>query len=53
MWLQRYGTNAAVAILGAIAVLALITTHWLLFIIFLFLTGGALFVRGVRRSTGR
>ena len=51
--LARYGTTLAAAVLGVIAVLALITTHWLWFIIFLFLTGGALFVRGVRRSTGR
>jgi hypothetical protein len=51
--MSRYGTTAAAAVLGAIAVLALVTTHWLLFILFLFLTGGALFVRGVKRSTGR
>jgi len=51
--LARYGSTAAAAVLGALAVLCLLTTHWLLFILFLFLTGGALFVRSVRRSTGR
>ena len=51
--LQRYGTTAAAAVLGALALLFLVTTHWLLFAIFLVAAIGAWFVRGVRRSTRR
>jgi len=50
--LARYGTNGAVAVFGVLTLLFLFLTHWLLFVIFLLLTAGALFVRSVRRSTG-
>jgi hypothetical protein len=52
-WLQRLGSTAAVALFAVLAVLFLLLTHWFLFAIFLVLTLAALFVRGVRRSTGR
>jgi predicted metalloprotease len=51
--LARYGTTLAFAVLGVIAILFLITGHWFLAILFALAAGGAWFVRGVRRSTGR
>jgi hypothetical protein len=51
--LARYGTNSAVLVLGVVALIFLFLTHWVLFVIFALLTLGGLFVRNVRRSTGR
>ncbi len=52
-WLQRLGTTPAVILFGALALLFLLLTSWVLFAIFLLLTFAALFVRSVRRSTAR
>jgi len=52
-WLQRLGSTAAVVLFAALTLLFLLLTSWFLFGIFLVLTLAALFVRGVRRSTGR
>jgi hypothetical protein len=52
-WLQRLGSTPAVLLFAALAVLFALFTSWFLFAIFLVLTLAALFVRGVRRSTGR
>jgi hypothetical protein len=52
-WLERLGSTPAVALFAALTVLFLLLTSWVLFAIFLLLTVAALFVRGVRRSTGR
>jgi hypothetical protein len=52
-WLQRLGSTPAVALFAALALLFLLLNSWVLFSIFLVLTLAALFVRGVRRSTGR
>ena len=52
-WLQRLGSTLAVAVFAALAVIFALSTHWFLFGIFLVLTLAALFIRGVRRSTGR
>ncbi len=53
MNLQRYGSNAAVLLLGALALLFLLLSSWVLFAVFVVLAAGAIFVRSVRRSTGR
>jgi predicted metalloprotease len=50
MWLQRYGTTLAFAVLAVIAILFLISGHVFLAILFALAAGGAWFVRGVRRS---
>jgi len=42
-----------VVVFAVLALLFLLLTSWFLFAIFLALTLAALFVRGVRRSTGR
>jgi len=52
-WLERLGSTPAVVLFGVLALLFLLLTSWFLFAIFLLLTLAALFVRGVRRSTGR
>ena len=52
-WLQRLGSTPAVVLFAVLALLFLLLTSWFLFAIFLVLTLAALFVRGVRRSTGQ
>jgi hypothetical protein len=52
-WLQRLGSTPAVVLFAALALLFLLLTSWFLFAIFLLLTLAAVFVRSVRRSTGR
>ncbi len=52
-WLQRLGSTPAVVVSASLALLFLLLTSWVLFAIFLVLTLAALFVRSVRRSTGR
>jgi hypothetical protein len=47
------GTTPVVVLFAALALLFLLLTSWVLFSIFVVLTLAALFVRGVRRSTGR
>ena len=49
----RLGSTISVVVLAAVALLFLLLNWWVLFAIFAVLTGIALFVRGVRRSTGR
>ena len=53
MNLQRYGTTLVAAVLGVVAVLFLVTTHWILFAIFALAALGSWFVRNVRKSIGR
>jgi hypothetical protein len=52
-WLERLGSTPAVILFGALALLFLVMTSWFLFVIFLVLALAALFVRSVRRATGR
>ena len=52
-WLERLGSTPAVVLFAVFALLFLLLTSWVLFAIFVVLTLAALFVRGVRRSTGR
>ena len=52
--LARYGTTIVFAVLAVIAVLFLITGHWILAVPRSALAaGGSWFVRGVKRSTRR
>jgi hypothetical protein len=51
--LARYGTTLAFAILAVIAILFLISGHWIIAILFAIAAAGAWFVRGVRTSRGR
>ena len=53
MTLVRYGTTIAFAVLAVIALLFVLTGHWILAILFALAAAGSWFVRGVRRSTGR
>ena len=48
--LVRYGTTMVFAILAVIALLFLITGHWILAILFALAAAGAWFVRGVKAS---
>ena len=48
--LARYGTTMVFAVLAVIALLFLITGHWILAIIFALAAAGAWFVRGVKAS---
>ena len=52
-WLERLGSTPAVLLFAALTLLFALLTSWFLFAIFLVLTLAALFIRGVRRSTGR
>jgi hypothetical protein len=49
----RLGSTVSVVVLGALALLFLLLSSWVLFAVFAVLAGVALFVRAVRRSTGR
>ena len=51
--LARYGTTVVFAVLAVIALLFVISGHWILAILFAVAAGGSWFVRGVRRSTRR
>ena len=51
--LSRFGTTVVFAVLAAIAILFLISGHWILAILFAIAAAGAWFVRGVKTSTGR
>ena len=51
--LARYGTTLAFAVLAVIAILFLVTGHWILAILFAIAAAGAWFVRGVKSSTRR
>ena len=51
--LVRYGTTMVFAILAVIALLFLITGHWILAILFALAAAGSWFVRGVKSSRGR
>jgi len=53
MWVQRYGSNLVLGILVVLTLLFLLLESWVLFGIFLALSLGSIFVRGVIRSTGR
>jgi hypothetical protein len=51
--LSRFGTTVVFAVLAVIAILFLITGHWILAILFAIAAGGAWFVRGVKSSPRR
>jgi hypothetical protein len=51
--LARYGTTIVFAVLAVIAIIFLITGHWILAVLFAAAAGASWFVRDVRRSTGR
>ena len=51
--LSRFGTTVVFAVIAVIAILFLITGHWILAILFAIAAAGAWFVRGVKSSTGR
>jgi len=51
--MARYGTTMVFAVLAVIALLFLITGHWILAILFAIAAAGSWFVLGVKRSTGR
>ena len=51
--LSRFGSTAVFAVLAVIALLFLITGHWILTVIFGLAAAGSWFVVGVKRSTGR
>jgi hypothetical protein len=51
--MSRYGTMMVFAVLAVIALLFLITGHWILFILFGLAAAGSWFVLGVKRSTRR
>jgi predicted RND superfamily exporter protein len=51
--LSRFGTTVVFAVLAVVAILFLITGHWILAILFAIAAAGAWFVLGVKRSTGR
>ena len=53
MTIARYGTTIAFAVLAVIALLFVLTGHWILAVLFGLVAAGSWFVRGVRRSTGR
>jgi len=49
----RLGSTLSIVVLGALAVLFLLLSWWVLFALFAVLAGVAVLVRGVRTSTGR
>jgi hypothetical protein len=51
--LSRFGTTVVFAVLAVVAILFLITGHWILAILFAIAAAGAWFVLGVKRATGR
>jgi len=51
--LARFGTTLVAIALGVLALLFLVSGHWLLFAIFILAAIGSWMVRGVKRSTGR
>jgi hypothetical protein len=51
--LSRFGTTVVFGVLAVIAILFLVTGHWILAILFAIAAAGAWFVLGVKRSTGR
>jgi len=51
--LARYGTTVVFAVLAVIAILFVLTGHWILAILFALAAAGSWFVRGVRSSTRR
>jgi hypothetical protein len=51
--LSRFGTMAVFAVLAIIAILFLITGHWILALLFALAAAGSWFVLGVKRSTRR
>jgi len=51
--MSRLGTTMAFAVLAVIAILFLITGHWILAFLFAAAAGASWFVRDVRRSTRR
>ena len=53
MWLSRYGTTLVAVALGVLALLFLVSGHWLLFAIFIIAAIGSWMVRGVKKSRGR
>jgi hypothetical protein len=53
MWLSRFGTTVVAVALGVIALLSLISGHWLLFAIFILAAIASWGVRGVKKSRGR
>jgi predicted RND superfamily exporter protein len=53
LMLSRFGTTVAFAVLAVIAILFLVTGHWILAILFAIAAAGAWFVRGVKSSTRR
>ena len=48
--LARYGSTIAFVVLAVIAVLFLITGHWILAVLFALAAAGSWFVRGVKAS---
>ena len=51
--LSRMGTTIVFAVLAVIAILFLITGHWILAILFALAAAASWFVLDVKRSTGR
>ena len=51
--LSRLGTTVVFAVLAVIAILFLVTGHWILAILFAIAAAASWFVRGVKSSTGR
>jgi hypothetical protein len=51
--LARYGSTIAFVVLGVLAILFLITGHWILAFFFAAAAGASWFVRDVKRTTRR